>query len=57
MTNPSLRNALLTCSVCLLLIGASTLRRETGPPHDARAARPEKVISNPFRDAVNERNR
>ncbi|MGO8819136.1 MAG: DsbA family protein [Terriglobia bacterium] len=50
MTSPSLRNGLLTCSVCLLLIGANVLRGETARPQDARAhaatglASPEKIV-------------
>ena len=50
MTNPSLRDGLLTCSVCLLLIGGNGLAAETGPPQDARApaatglASPEKIV-------------
>jgi hypothetical protein len=40
----------LTCSVCLLLIGANVLRGETARPQDARAhaatglASPEKIV-------------
>ena len=50
MTNHSLRNRLLTCSVCLLLVGASATRGDTGRPQVARAhaatelASPEKIV-------------
>jgi protein-disulfide isomerase len=50
MTSPSLRNGLLRCSVCLLLVGGNGLAAETRPPQDARApaatglASPEKIV-------------
>ena len=50
MTTSSLRSALLTCSVLLLLIGGNVLRGETGRPQDASApaalqlASPGKII-------------
>jgi protein-disulfide isomerase len=50
VTNPWLRDGLLTCSVCLLLVGGNGLAAETGPPQDARAsaatglASPEKIV-------------
>ncbi len=50
MTNPSLRDRLLTCSLCLFLVGGNALAAETGLPQDARAraatglASPEKIV-------------
>jgi protein-disulfide isomerase len=50
MTNPSLRNAFLTCGICSLLLGASVLRGETGRPQDGRVraatglASPAKIV-------------
>jgi len=50
VTNSSLRDGLLACSVCLLLVGANGRAAETVPPQDARApaatglASPEKIV-------------
>jgi protein-disulfide isomerase len=50
MAYSSLRNGLLLCSVCLLLIGANGLRGETGRPQGARLsaatgiASPAKIV-------------
>jgi len=45
MTCSLLRNALLTCSVCLLLIGANPLRGETKRPQDARVPATNELAS------------
>lgn len=50
MTYPSLRNGLLKCSVCLLLMGANVLRAGTAPPQvaprpaDNGVASPAKIV-------------